>query len=409
MAHYRPRYLEPWVRKMLGYSPIVGVFGHRQVGKTSLVERLSGAYHTLDDKFARIAAAENPNAFLNGIVQGNKTVIIDECQLVPELFPALKEFVRLHKKPGQFLLTGSVRFSSRKAIRESLTGRIVNITIPPLGSGEINQIAHPALLEKIMTGTVKESFSSFAGRIKANSSLVGSVVRYAGTGGLPGVCFIRDEGVRTSKFESQLETILERDLRLIYETTLPYATLRRVLVELAANVGEPLNISNIQRKTRVSANTLKKLLAAFNAMFLIELIPATTSSAQPTIYFVDSGEACYLAGGRLSPGQILAQSIFSNITASCSSLWATNVGPIQFSCHRTRGGGDVPIVITSGKGALGFLPWPSGMRFESVVAQTNSFMRVDGAKGVIVIPEHGTEVRLHHEFLLEVPYANLIQ
>ena len=62
---------------------------------------------------------------------------------MPELFPALKEFVRLHKKPGQFLLTGSVRFSSRKANGESLTGRIVTIKIPPLGSGEINGVDHP--------------------------------------------------------------------------------------------------------------------------------------------------------------------------------------------------------------------------------------------------------------------------
>jgi predicted AAA+ superfamily ATPase len=408
MAHYRPRYLEPWVRKMLGYSPIVGVFGHRQVGKTSLVERLSDAYHTFDDKFARIAAVENPTAFLKGIVDGHKTVIIDECQLVPELFPALKEFVRVHKRPGQFLLTGSVRFSSRKAIRESLTGRIVNITIPPLGSAEINQIARPEVIAKVMTGALKASANVLTDRTAGKPDIVGSVSRYASTGGLPGVCFIRDESVRASKFESQLETILERDLRLIYETTLPYVTLRQVLVELAANVGEPLNISNIQRKTRVAANTLKKLVSAFNAMFLIELIPATNSSGQPTVYFVDSGEARYLAGGRLSPGQILAQSIFSNISATCSSLWGSKVGPIRFSCYRTRGGANIPIVINSHAGSLGFLPWPMGMRFESVLAQTKSFMGVQGARGVIAIPEHDSDVKLHHEFLLEVPYANLL-
>jgi hypothetical protein len=57
-------------------------------------------------------------------------------------------------------------------------------------------------------------------------------------------------------------------------------------------------------------------------------------------------------------------------------------------------------VITSGNGVLGFLPWPAGMRFESVLAQTKSFMRVDGARGVIVIPEQGSDVRLHNEFFI---------
>lgn len=297
MAHYRLRYVESCIRKMLGYSPLVGIFGHRQVGKTSLAERLSDTYYTLDDKSILLLAEQNPAEFLRSAASKNEAVIIDECQLAPALFPALKEFVRVNKKPGRFILIGSVRFTSRKAIRESLTGRIVNITIPSLGSGEMCEIEHPTVLKSALLEGLDGAFKTCQPIKKPHKNISTSAANFAVTGGLPGVCFIRDERVRSAKIESQIETILERDLRLFYETTLPYGTLRRVLVELAANVGEPINVSSIQRKTRVSVNTLKKLLSAFNAMFLIEFIPCSETAGQPTIFFTDPGEAFYLAGG----------------------------------------------------------------------------------------------------------------
>ena len=81
------------------------------------------------------------------------------------------------------------------------------------------------------------------------------LMRYLETGGLPGVCFIRSVALRAQRFESQLETILDRDLRLILATKLPFQTLRNVLVNLSLMQGEPLDLSALARKTRVSTPT----------------------------------------------------------------------------------------------------------------------------------------------------------
>ena len=407
MAHYRVRYIESWIQKMMGYSPIVGLFGHRQVGKTSLAERLSDVYFTMDDKTSLQLAESSPHEFLLGAARRNKTVIIDECQLSPALFPALKEYVRVHKKPGQFILTGSVRFTSRKVIRESLTGRIVNIVIPPLGSGEICEINEPKVMETVLTLGLESGLRRAhrtLGNVGIAKNLISTTAKFGTYGGLPGVCFIRNQNVRNSKIASQIETILERDLRQILDTTLPHTTLLRVLKELAANVGEPLNLASIQRKTRVSVNTLRRLLAAFNAMFLIEIVSPMEGNGQPSIFFIDPGEAFFLAEGRLSQSQVLAQAIYSNAIATCSALWDSKVGPLAVNCHRTRGGTDIPIVLRTTKAAFGLLPWSEGMHFESVLAQTKSFMKVTGARGVILISSEGTEVKRHHEYLIELPH-----
>ena len=76
-------------RNLASYSPIVGIFGHRQVGKTTFAERLGASYCTLDSKVTREAALDNPATFISKL--GAKPAMIDECQMVPDLFPELKE------------------------------------------------------------------------------------------------------------------------------------------------------------------------------------------------------------------------------------------------------------------------------------------------------------------------------
>jgi predicted AAA+ superfamily ATPase len=101
VAHLRNRLIAPIFNKVLTYSPIVGVLGHRQVGKTTFLESEIENYVTFDDLKTLRLAKTDAQKFLNKY--HNKTVAIDECQFVETLFPALKEAVRKNKKPGQFI------------------------------------------------------------------------------------------------------------------------------------------------------------------------------------------------------------------------------------------------------------------------------------------------------------------
>ena len=100
MPHLRERYLKPLISKTMSLSSIVGIVGHRQSGKTTLITELTTNYITLDNKQNRIHAQENPDQFLLDHEKRNTMLAIDETQLAPDLFPALKDSVRLNKKPG---------------------------------------------------------------------------------------------------------------------------------------------------------------------------------------------------------------------------------------------------------------------------------------------------------------------
>lgn len=113
VGHIRKRHIEKHIEKLLSFCPIVGFLGHRQVGKTTTLEDIAASYVTMDTKSEAESAALDPDGFVDQF--SSFPCGIDECQLVPALFPALKDRVRRVRRPGQMLLTGSVRcFSGEK-------------------------------------------------------------------------------------------------------------------------------------------------------------------------------------------------------------------------------------------------------------------------------------------------------
>ena len=61
VAHIRKRHIEKHIEKLLSFSPIVGVLGHRQVGKTTTLEDIAASYVTMDTKSEAESAALDPD------------------------------------------------------------------------------------------------------------------------------------------------------------------------------------------------------------------------------------------------------------------------------------------------------------------------------------------------------------
>src|SRR5690348_3461298 len=97
------RFLTRRILEALADTPVVLVNGARQTGKSTLVQSLAAESHparyvTLDDAGFVSAARSDPAGFLAGF---DGPVIIDEVQLAPELFPAIKIAVDRNRTPGR--------------------------------------------------------------------------------------------------------------------------------------------------------------------------------------------------------------------------------------------------------------------------------------------------------------------
>ncbi len=78
------------------------------------------------------------------------------------------------------------------------------------------------------------------------------IEHYDACGGLPGACFIRNDRFRTQKILDQLETILDRDLRQVHDTTLTLPELTRLLRELSLRDGTAPQHQQLRRATGIT-------------------------------------------------------------------------------------------------------------------------------------------------------------
>lgn len=375
MPHLRERYLKSLLQKSGKFSVVTGIFGHRQVGKTTLASLLGEKYLTLDDPVQLDSAFSDPKAFLAN--HQATPLVIDECQLAPPLFPVIKEWVRVHPKPGQILLTGSVRFSSRKSIRESLTGRIIAWELLPMNLSEAHSMP---LSDAIVRLTQAKSVEIPLSNAAYYSSK--EYQKFLVQGGLPGIFAIHDAAIRVQRFDTQINTLLERDLKLVVETTLSYRSLKNLLTVLAFQQNQPLELASVSRQTRISVPTLRRLIAAFEAMFLIRLLPTEGSEKKPVLFFEDQGEASLLTGNRSDELTDLTRFLFAQLRHQF--VYRPELEGSLFQ-YRTRGGAYVPLCFRIKKSVLGIIPILEENPSENAMASARSFFKAYADSKVIFV------------------------
>src|SRR6266568_2314697 len=115
----RPHYLDA-VSTAIQRSPVTALLGPRQCGKTTLARMIAGQreahYFDLESPSDR-QRLQSPELLLGSL---SGLVIMDEIQLVPELFSVLRVMI---DRPGQmvrYLLLGSASPQVIKKVSETL-------------------------------------------------------------------------------------------------------------------------------------------------------------------------------------------------------------------------------------------------------------------------------------------------
>lgn len=132
------RLILPLLQEYLSVFPAVGLLGPRQVGKTTLVKNLKLEKESLYldlEKASDRAKLVDPELFLKA--HADKTVILDEIQLMPELFAELRSLIYEQREPGRFILLGLASPDLIRKSADSLAGRIGYLELTPFFLREI--------------------------------------------------------------------------------------------------------------------------------------------------------------------------------------------------------------------------------------------------------------------------------
>ena len=341
-------------------TPVVFLNGARQTGKSTLVREIAeveypARYVTFDDPTVLSAARNDPAGFLGGM---DGSVIIDEVQLAPHIFPVLKLLVDRQRRPGRFLLTGSANILLVPRVAESLAGRMEILTLWPLSEAEIeghDENMIDLLFEK------KFSLPTAVDRTGRSSGDRADLIARLTRGGYPEVVGRRNEERRRSWFSSYLTTILQRDVREMANieglTELP-----RVLALLATRASSLINLADISRNIDIPQTTLRRYMTLLETTFLLAPVPAWSANLgkrmvkASKLAMSDTGLLTYLLGAneqRLTEDSSLLGRVLENFVVCELRKHATwgKTKPQLFH-FRTQTGLEVDIILEDAAGQL---------------------------------------------------------
>lgn len=301
-------------------------------------------YFTLDSPEIQLLVTHDPAGFVSGLPE---RVILDEVQLAPEIFRAIKLSIDQNRNPGRFILTGSANAMLIPHLSEALIGRSEILTLFPLAQNEIEGTPGE-LIDLAFEGELAGLVGRFTGGTRAD--LISRVV----TGGFPEVVTQRRGARRSEWFQSYVTSLIQRDIRDLAEVE-SLAMLPRVLGFIAARSASLANHAELSRALTIPLTTLKRYLALFEVTFLTQTLPAWSGNLSkrlvraPKVMMTDTGLLCHLLGvdeDRLVRDPFLLGPVLENfVYMEFKKLATWSRSRIQLMHFRTSADQKVDIVL----------------------------------------------------------------
>ncbi|MBS1847496.1 MAG: ATP-binding protein [Actinobacteria bacterium] len=346
------RHLERPLVEALSDTPIVVLQGARQVGKSTLAARLAtqrpAVLVTLDDPVTLAVAESDPGFFVSQAP--DRLVIIDEAQRAPGLILPLKASVDRDRRPGRFLLTGSVDLLQVAGVGDSLAGRAESFELGPLSQGELARREIPEdFVAWLLTAPEFKDFEAL------DPALVVA-------GGYPEVQ-LRSPRRARAWFESYARRLAGHDARDLRGGGFP-DHLYALLAVVAAGPQHEVVRVHLARDLGVSENTAESYLRTAMAMRLVSTLQPWGRNLRgrvtrrPKVSLNDTGFAAALTGfseshattlgGREYFGALVEQ--FAAIELDKQRAWSSE--SYRTSHYRDTDGLEVDQVIELADGRL---------------------------------------------------------
>ncbi len=306
----------------------VVLLGPRQVGKTTLAQDIAEGRDAVYLDMERVAdrqVLEEPDLYLDE--QVGRLVVIDEVQLLPDLFKALRGQIdrrrRQGHRTGQFLLLGSASNTLLHQSAESLAGRVSYHELTPFTLPEIGVDAMSALWLR---------------------------------GGFPDSLLAASDQASLKWREDFIRTYLERDIPS-FGLRIPAETLRRFWTMLAHEQGGLLNAAKLAGNLGVSGQSVARYLDLLVDLMLVRRLPPWHSNAgkrlvkSPKVYIRDPG-LCHALLGIGTPEDLLGHPVVGGSWEGfcIENLIAAAPRGTEASFYRSSAGAEIDLVLKLPRG-----------------------------------------------------------
>lgn len=299
------RTIEKTIRRVNAAFPVMLVTGPRQVGKTTLLEKIAEPNRkkvSLDNPTIRVMAKTDPELFLQRYAP---PVLIDEVQYAPELFPYIKIIADQRKQPGDFWLTGSQIFRMMKNVTETLAGRVGIVPMLGLTNNEIRGHMLPPF---------EADPDTLMARLNTVSQMsLPEIFERIYKGSMPRL-YESDNVDQEIYLESYLDTYLSRDIRELDQVGNETAFFNFIKIA-AARTATNVNYDALAQEAGITAPTAKRWLSILVSCGIVVLIEPYHNNVlkrvikAPRMYFLDTGLCAHMLGW--SSAEVLEKSAMS--------------------------------------------------------------------------------------------------
>lgn len=301
MKKYRTRVVDAILREKLEGKGAVLIEGPKWCGKTTTAEQIAKSVLYMDDPQT---IEQNINmASLNPkrLLSGQTPRLIDEWQIAPKLWDAIRFEVDHRDDLGQFVLTGSAVPPDTREITHSGTGRFSWLMMRPMSLYESGESTGEVSLSRLFEGN---------GEVDGESKLdLDRIAFLICRGGWPRAIDMRDK-IALNQAIDYYDAIVHSDINRVDNAQKDPERVKRLMRSLARNQGQ--QIANTAIAADIAANeeatinqeTVASYIAALKKIFVVEDMPAWNPNLRSksairtsdTRYYVDASIAAAALG-----------------------------------------------------------------------------------------------------------------
>lgn len=305
---YYPRIADTLLRDKLEAKGAVLIRGPKWCGKTTTAEQQAGSVLYMSNPAERQNNLSLAMIDPGMLLAGNVPRLIDEWQLAPELWDAIRFEVDRRHSTGQFILTGSAvpaehGSEGSSKIFHTGTGRFSIIDMAPMSLFESGDSTGDVSLEELFSAP-----SKIRG---VNPHDLSRIAFLACRGGWPfAVNTELSEKAALSQAFDYLDLVVEEDISRVDGSTRNVERARAIMRSYARFQGTQTPVSMLRKDlssnddTSISDDTISKYLNALRQIFVVRDMNAWNPNLQsktairttPTRYFTDPSIATAALG-----------------------------------------------------------------------------------------------------------------
>lgn len=313
MDDYRPRIIDAILADELEAMGAVVLEGPKACGKTTSAEQSAKSVIYMDDPVRRNQYMQLVETDISVILSGDSPRLIDEWQLAPKIWDAVRFEVDHRRKDGQFILTGSAvpPKNDREEMKHSGAGRFSWLKMRPMSLWESGNSSGEV--------SIKELFKSSPDvQVRGVNALkLADIAFLSCRGGWPKSIDKDSEKAALRQAINYYEAIVRVDISRVDDVARDEERTRRIMRSYARHQGSQASLQNILDDIKVndtdeiSDKTLYSYINALKSIFVIEDMPAWNPNLRSksairtsdTRYYIDPSVACAALG--LGPDDLI--------------------------------------------------------------------------------------------------------